>query len=144
MYNQNRIIRFFNPFLFQSQIYKIYIDLDLTFYLLSYEGKIPCINVMDEDDLYDKDIKGIPSFLNFQIPGTKNYNSLIDVDRSRLKKGDLYAELKYNHDQFIQTKFVSNLQSLTLNCIDIFNYKGILIAKANENKLMQIGFLPRK
>lgn len=142
MNNKNRILQFFNPFSFQSQIYKIYINLDLSFYLLSYEDKIPHITILEEDNLYDIDIKGIPSFLNFQIPGTKNYNSLIDVDRTRLKKGDLYAELKYNHDQFIQTKFVLNLQSLTLNSIDIFDHKGRLIARANENKLRQIGFLP--
>jgi hypothetical protein len=130
----------FKPGLFKDTLYKIYLDLDLTFYLVNFD-KLPDVIVYEEDDLYNPAIAGIPAFLNFQIPGKEDYNSLIDIDISRLKPGDIYALIKFDHDRFLKTKFVTNLQALTMDRIEFYDHMGELISTFNRKELENRGYV---
>ena len=137
---KNRLKHIYKPFPFKETVYKIYLDLDLTFYLVKFDN-LPNKDIYEEDDLYDTSIPGIPAFLNFQIPGKEDYNSLIDIDLSRLKPGDSYALIKFDHDLFLKTKFVTNQQSLTMDRIEFYNHLGKLISTFDKEKLEDLGFV---
>jgi hypothetical protein len=137
---KHRINQLFTPPSFKDTIYKIYLDLDLTFYLVNFDH-LPNHIVYEEEDLYDTSLSGIPAFLNFQIPEKEDYNSLIDIDLSRLKPGDSYALIKFDHDLFIKTKFVINLQSLTMDRIEFYDYQGKLISTFNRKELEDLGYV---
>jgi hypothetical protein len=133
-----------NRYPFETNIYKIYLDLDMVFYSINYDSFIRHF-VYKEEDFHNRDIKGIPCFLKLPISNSKEYLFYPKIDVSKFFHSEQYAILTYKNESFYSTKAVLTVENQTLNKIEIYEKRKFsapkLLGEANADQLKTIGFI---
>ena len=133
-----------NRYPIDTSIYKIYIDLDMSFHSIDFDSFIRHF-VYTKEDFYNREIKGIPCFLKLPIYNTKEYLFYPEIDVSKFYHGEQYAILTYKNEGFYSTKAVLIVENQTLNEIKIYEKRKFsepkLLGKANADQLKTIGFI---
>ena len=102
----------------KKKLYKIYLESDLIFYGINF-NQMNTNFIMNEEELYNDTIEGIPAFLIFQNPVDKKYQYFTDFKAEKLDKKQTYALLYYDYKGTYSTKTVTMVISLRLKKIVI-------------------------
>ena len=100
----------------KNRCFKIYLEQDLVFYSVSFDG-LNATFVYDEEELYDDKIDGIPAFLIFQNPADKKYQYFTNFKAEKLSNNQSYALLYYDYTGAYSTKSVAIVLDLALKKI---------------------------
>lgn len=124
-----------NRYPFETNIYKIYLDLDMEFYSIKYNSFIRHF-VYKEEDFYNRDIKGIPCFLKLPIYNTKKHIIYPDMDMSKFYHGEKYAIFTYKNKGFFSTKTDLTVENQILNKIEIYEKRRFSAPKLLVKQMM--------
>jgi hypothetical protein len=106
----------------KDNLFKIYMDYDIVFYNLSFDALKEVNTVYEEQELYDRSIVGLTTFLKLQKPNKKEYEYYPEIDFNQLKNNQKFAVITYSFSGAFSTKAVTTVQSLTFDKVEIFNH----------------------
>lgn len=128
---------------FKNSVYKIYADLDFSFYSIDL-SKIKYNLVGDKDEMFDDSIEGIPTIFGVLDKEETGIKFIYDLDTFKFPIGKIYCEFWYKNKMSFSTKSVSTMEDLKLSEIRIYRidkYEHKLVDWCLEDKLLELGLI---